>query len=238
MPGPSPTVVGVIPARYASTRLPGKPLVDLCGQTMIERVWRSASKSKSIHKVLIATDDERIARAAQTFGAHVVLTPAECASGTDRCYAAVVNEGYTPDVVINIQGDEPLLESVDLDNLVTCLLQSDAHVATLITPLTSAQEQQSPSVVKVVRNRHGNALYFSRAPIPTNWKHIGIYAYRWTSLLRHIQIAPSMLEGAENLEQLRLLEDGAVFATVITNNRYVAIDTPEDVQTVCAILGC
>ncbi len=243
--------VGVIPARYAATRLPGKPLADLHGMSMVERVWRAAIASPALHKVVIATDHEAVVAEAQRIGAEVVVTSANEPSGTDRCYAAIRSMGITPSVVINIQGDEPLLEAGVLTHLVDALHTSKAHVATPVTAIVNDADLQNPACVKVAMNSAGRALYFSRSPIPflrdvavpdwlsngEYWKHIGIYAYTWSALQQHVQLPTSPLERAEQLEQLRLLEWGAHFVCVPTDVEFVSVDTPEDADRVRSILA-
>lgn len=242
-------IIGIIPARYASTRLPGKPLIDLEGQSMIERVWRAASSVQAFDRVIIATDSEHIVAEAQRFKADVVLTSPDEPSGTDRCYAAVRSLGITPDIVVNIQGDEPLLQPTVLLQCIDALQQTTADVATPVVRIASDDVLRDPNVVKAVRAHDGRALYFSRSPIPylrdaagswsdtvDYWQHVGLYAYRMHALTRHVMLAPSPLERAESLEQLRLLEDGATFTCVETQHRSIAVDTPEDAERVRALL--
>jgi 3-deoxy-manno-octulosonate cytidylyltransferase (CMP-KDO synthetase) len=231
--------------------LPGKPLVDLNGQTMIERVWRAASASSAIDRVIIATDNEHIVAEAQRFRAEVVLTSPDEPSGTDRCYAALRALKIEPDVVVNIQGDEPLLESGVLTHLVEAVRSTGADVATPVRAITERAAIDDPNIVKVAMTAAGTALYFSRAPIPfrrdaprdhwldgaSYWSHVGIYAYTYAALKRHVLLPPSPLERLEQLEQLRLLEDGARFVCVPTDHRFVSVDTPEDVERVRAILA-
>ncbi len=243
-------IVGIIPARYASTRLPGKPLVDLEGQTMIERVWRGVSASPALDRVLIATDDERVIAEAQRFGAEAYLTSPDLQSGTDRCDALVRQLKLDAEIVVNIQGDEPLVQPATISGLVQGMKASGADVGTLVTPLTDPAGLHDPATVKVVMNAEGRALYFSRSPIPylrdrepsswlqhqTYWKHIGIYAFTQRALKRHVQLPTSPLERAESLEQLRLLEDGAVFHCVVTDATFMSVDTAEDADRVRAWL--
>lgn len=243
-------IVGIIPARYASTRLPGKPLVDLNGQTMIERVWRGVVASPALDRVLIATDDERVIAEAQRFGAEAHLTSPDLQSGTDRCDALLRQLKLDPAYVVNIQGDEPLVQAGVITDLVQAIRASGADVATLVTPITHAQELIDAATVKVVMNADDRAMYFSRSPIPflrdhdiatwtsrhQYWKHIGIYAYTHQALKRHVQLPPSSLERAESLEQLRLLQDGAVFHCVRTDAVFASVDTAEDVERVRNLL--
>lgn len=243
-------IVGVIPARFAATRLPGKPLVDLEGQTMIERVWRAAASCEQLDRVLIATDDDRIAAEAVRIGAEAVMTDPELPSGTDRCYAAVRTMERRPDIVVNIQGDEPLLQPHVLTDLIRGLEGSPADVATPVTRISRPHDLTDPNVVKVAATAHGRALYFSRSAIPymrgaevhewldrgPYWKHIGIYAYRYAALERHVSLAPTTIEQWESLEQLRLLSDGACFQCVETTAPFISVDTPEDADRVRAFL--
>lgn len=216
----------VVPARFASTRLPGKPLRTIAGRPMVEHVWRRARDSGAA-EVVIATDDARIESACREFGADVAMTSAEHPSGTDRLAEVARARGWhAGDVVVNVQGDEPLLPSANVAQ-VAALLAGDAgaDLATLATPIAALHEFLDPNVVKVVADGRGRALYFSRAPIP--WvrdaapagvasqssyagalRHLGIYAYRCAALLRMAALPPSPLEQAERLEQLRALENG------------------------------
>lgn len=243
-------IVGVIPARFAATRLPGKPLVDLEGQTMIERVWRAAASCEQLDRVLIATDDDRIAAEAARIGAEAVMTDPELPSGTDRCHAAVLSLRSRPDIVINIQGDEPLLQPQVLTDLIRGLEATTADVTTPVSRIVSAHDLTDPNIVKVAASAEGRALYFSRSPIPhmrgasidswlergPYWKHIGIYAYRTAALERHVSLPPTTLEQWESLEQLRLLSDGARFQCVETSAPFISVDTPEDADRVRVFL--
>lgn len=244
-------IVGVIPARFAATRLPGKPLVDLCGQSMIERVWRAASSCAELDRVLIATDDDRVASEAQRIGAEAVMTDPALPSGTDRCQAALAALSASPEIVINIQGDEPLLKSSVLSDLVRVLRGGTADVATPVSHIVEPHDLVDPNIVKVVMTSSRRALYFSRSPVPhvrsadvgewlghtAFWKHIGIYAYRTHALERHVALPPTELERLESLEQLRLLADGAHFACVPTDAPFISVDTPEDAERVRRFLS-
>jgi len=244
-------IVGIIPARYAATRLPGKPLVDLCGQSMIERVWRAAHACAQLDRVIIATDSELIMQEAQRIGAEAMLTDSELPSGTDRCYAVAQMLDIKPDVVINIQGDEPLLQPNVLTQLVDALVVSSADVSTPVTRITNHDDLLDPNVVKVATTASGMAVYFSRSPIPylrgaeirqwldyqTYWKHIGVYAYRMAALERHVALPVCALERSESLEQLRLLEAGGRFVCVETDVEFISVDTPEDAERVRAFLA-
>ncbi len=245
------SVIAIIPARYASTRFPAKPLVDLCGQTMLERVWRAACGAREIDEVFVSTDDDRISAECDRIGARCIMTSADLPSGTDRVAAAAASLKLSSDIVLNVQGDEPLLQSELLDNLVRALRSSDADVATPIRALTSLEELDNPTICKVALRSDMTALYFSRSVIPhlrgvapadrlqhfAFWKHIGIYAYRAAALQRFISLPPAALELAESLEQLRLLADGARYLCVPTTHDLVAIDTPEDADRVRALLS-
>jgi 3-deoxy-manno-octulosonate cytidylyltransferase (CMP-KDO synthetase) len=244
-------IVGIIPARYAATRLPGKPLVDLNGQTMIERVWRAAHACTELDRVIIATDSELIMEEARRIGAEAMLTDPELPSGTDRCYAVAQMLDVRPDVVINIQGDEPLLQPKVLTQLVDALAISGADVSTPVTRITNHEDLRDPNVVKVAATASGIAVYFSRSPIPylrgadmsqwlehqTYWKHIGVYAYRMAALERHVALPVCALERSESLEQLRLLEAGGRFVCVETDVDFISVDTPQDAERVRAYLS-
>ena len=245
-------IIAVIPARWASTRFPGKPLALFCGRPMIEYVYRRASRSALVDSVCVATDDERIADAVRGFGGNVKMTRDDHASGTDR--VAEVASGEDADVVVNIQGDEPLIHPDDIDAGIRPLVdESGLGMSTLAVAFDSPEEFLDPNAVKVTRSENGNALYFSRAPIPysrdvlsgevkayekilDNWedispkplKHLGFYAYKKESLLRFAGLRPSPLEKLERLEQLRALEDGLAIRVVEINRDAVGVDLPED----------
>lgn len=238
-------IVAVIPARYASTRFPGKPLVKLAGKTMIERVYRQAEQAGLISEVLVATDDDRIAECVQGFGGSVVMTRSDHLSGTDRL-AEVAQLRPDIDIIVNVQGDEPLVPPTTIDAAVKPLLDDPrVHMSTIAAPITSVQEVESNTVVKVVCDRLGNALYFSRLPIPffrdgaeeslkskTYMGHLGLYVYRKETLLKISSLAPTPLEQAECLEQLRALEHGISIRVVPVDSRSPAVDRPEDVEVV------
>ena len=234
-------VIGIIPARYASTRFPGKPLVDIAGKTMIQRVYEQASKAQCLSKIVVATDDERIADEVKKFGGEFVLTGAHHQSGTDRC-AEVMEHFPDYEVVINIQGDEPFIEPAQIDLLASCFIEEKVQLATLIKSIQSQESIYNPNSPKVVIDVNGRAMYFSRSPIPfirngepgvwaqkhQFYKHIGIYGYRTESLRAITILPPSSLEIAESLEQLRWIENGFYIQTKVTDLETVAIDTPED----------
>jgi 3-deoxy-manno-octulosonate cytidylyltransferase (CMP-KDO synthetase) len=236
----------VIPARYGSTRFEGKPLAMLAGKPMIVHVLQRARAAKSATLVVVATDDARIQRAVEAHGGEARMTASTHATGTER--VAEVARAIECDLVVNVQGDEPLLEPGMVDEVVN-LLRADprADMATLMTPLASEEEFRNPNVVKVVADLNGNALYFSRAPIPCprvsdvalRCAHIGIYAYRREFLLEFPGLAPTPLEQTESLEQLRALEHGRRIRVAQTRCPYhgVSVDTPGDLAAVAAILA-
>ncbi|MDZ7846391.1 MAG: 3-deoxy-manno-octulosonate cytidylyltransferase [Owenweeksia sp.] len=241
-------ILGIIPARYGSTRLEGKPLADIGGKPMIQHVYERANQA--LHQVLVATDDERIARAVIGFGGKVVLTSHAHNTGTNRCleaYDSYVNEsGYHQEVIINIQGDEPMLDPGDIQMLGASFEHEQVQMATLISPLKTAEELWDDGVVKVVMDQNRDALYFSRSAVPhvrdaekENWlkhhtfyKHIGMYAYRPKALQHFASLPQSSLELAEALEQNRWLEDGQKIRLEITKHQGISVDTPADLENV------
>jgi 3-deoxy-manno-octulosonate cytidylyltransferase (CMP-KDO synthetase) len=240
-------VVVIIPARYESTRLPGKPLADLHGQPMIQHVYQRARRAHAIDRVLVATDDERIRAAVAGFGGEVVMTGRAHRSGTDRI--AEVASGLDADVVVNVQGDLPLLDPALVEAAVAPL-RADAGLpmATIKTAIHSRDELENPNVVKVVTDRDGYALYFSRSPLPHHrdgaapgaalgHKHIGLYAYRREFLLTFAQLAPTPLERAEQLEQLRALEHGFRIKVAEVGAASIEVDTPADLERARAALA-
>jgi 3-deoxy-manno-octulosonate cytidylyltransferase (CMP-KDO synthetase) len=231
-------VVGVIPARWASTRLPGKALVSLCGKPLIQWVMERVRLADRLDEVLVATDDERIRAVVVALGGTAVMTRVDHPSGTDRVAEAVA--GRDAGIVINIQGDEPLIDPGLINGLVEVMLKArDWDMATAATPVLTADELSKPSVVKVVSGEQGQALYFSRSVIPyvrdlapaglVHWRHVGIYAYRRAFLDRLVATPPCGLELAEKLEQLRALHLGARIKVVETQEIGLGVDTPEDV---------
>ena len=229
----------VIPARYASTRLPGKPLADICGKPMICRVLERASRAQKPEKVIVATDDERIYDAVRAEGGEALLTRADHPTGTDRL--AEVAEAYPEvDLIVNVQGDEPLIEPSVIDDLIAPFeMDENLPMATVMVRMEDAAEQLNPNNVKVVVDKLGYALYFSRSLVPCPraaagpvYKHIGIYAYRRDFLLRYARLEPTPLERAESLEQLRALENGYGIRVLETDCRFVGVDTPEDLALV------
>ena len=229
----------VIPARYASTRLPGKPLADICGKPMICRVWERARRAEKPERVIVATDDERIYDAVRAEGGEALLTRADHPTGTDRL--AEVAEAYPEvDLIVNVQGDEPLIEPSVIDDLIAPFeMDENLPMATVMVRMEDAAEQLNPNNVKVVVDKLGYALYFSRSLVPYPraaagpvYKHIGIYAYRRDFLLRYARLEPTPLERAESLEQLRALENGYGIRVLETDCRFVGVDTPEDLALV------
>ena len=232
-------VLCIIPARYASTRLPGKPLREIAGKPMIVRVYERAVRAQRVHDVVVATDDARICAAVEACGGRAVMTRADHATGTDRL-AEVAAQMTDYDLIINVQGDEPLIDPAVIDALVAPFLEDETlSMATAKTLLTDKSEMANPNNVKVVADRAGNALYFSRAriPYPRNagaqvYKHIGIYAYRRDFLLDYARMAQTPLEVSESLEQLRALENGYRIHVIETNAVFIGVDTEEDLAAV------
>jgi 3-deoxy-manno-octulosonate cytidylyltransferase (CMP-KDO synthetase) len=234
----------VIPARWASTRFPGKPLAPIAGMSLIQRVYERAKHSARASAVYVATDDERIFGHVAEFGGKVVRPEGELATGTDRIAAALpiieTLEKEPFDVIVNVQGDEPLIDISSVDALIERLETSPVGMATLACPLESDDEFHAKDVVKVVRDAIGNALYFSRAAIgsrETAMRHIGVYAYRRAALERFVALEPSPLERAESLEQLRALQHGFRIAVLTTPKPHLGVDRPEDVARVEAELA-
>jgi 3-deoxy-manno-octulosonate cytidylyltransferase (CMP-KDO synthetase) len=233
-----PSILGVIPARYSSVRFPGKPIAPIAGRPMIQHVWERASQSRYLSRVIIATDDDRIFAAAKAFGAEVRMTSADHESGTDR--AAEVAASTSADIIVNIQGDEPLIDPAAIDTAVLALLDDPGcEMATLKRRISSPVEILNPNVVKVVSALNGDALYFSRRPVPfhrgtsaTWWKHIGLYVYRRSLLLSYSSLRRGPLEEAEKLEQLRALENGIPIRVAETEYDTIGVDTPEDLSAV------
>lgn len=240
--------IGIIPARYASTRFPGKSLVDIGGKPMIQRVYEQASKALNL--VIVATDDERIKQAVENFNGRVVMTSKHHKTGTDRCDEAIrifrKDHFENIAVVINIQSDEPFIQPEQLKQLMECFDNPSTQIATLIMEIKTSYDIFNPNLPKVAINLNHEAIYFSRSPIPfirnkhkdrwvishTFFKHIGIYAYR-TGILREIaQLQPSSLEVAESLEQNRWIENGYTIKVKETNFKNYPVDTPEDLEKI------
>lgn len=242
-------ILGVIPARYESTRFPGKVLADIHGKSMVHRVYEQAMKSTHLDKVIIATEDEKVVDHVAAFGGVSMLTKPDHASGTDRCFEVLQSQSEAYDYVVNIQGDEPFIDPKQIDELAG-LLDGDVELATLIKKITTNDELFNLGEVKTVFNKKMEALYFSRQPIPyyrnaaeLDWlqeqdyyKHIGIYAYRADILERISNLAVSDLEKAESLEQLRWLENGLKIKLAFTEFESICIDTREDLEKVLATL--
>jgi 3-deoxy-manno-octulosonate cytidylyltransferase (CMP-KDO synthetase) len=238
-------VIAIIPARFASTRFPGKPLVDLGGKPMIQRTYDRVMAVQGWQRVVIATDDLQIKAVAEGFGAEVIMTSADHVSGTDRCAEVLRNLGDDIDYVVNIQGDEPFIEPAQLIELAEGF-KSNAPILTLIKQIDNSETLFSVNTPKVVINQRGEALYFSRQTIPylrgietEHWltshcfyKHIGLYAYRADVLLEISQLKPGPLEKAESLEQLRWLENGYIIQTIETHFETLGIDTPSDLEKI------
>ncbi|NLW46048.1 MAG: 3-deoxy-manno-octulosonate cytidylyltransferase [Firmicutes bacterium] len=237
-------VLGVIPARYQSTRLPGKPLLMIGSKPMIQWVYEAAKTATLIDELVVATDDQRICDVVTGFGGKAELTSAEHPTGTDRL--AEVARGYQTELVINIQGDEPLIRGEVIDSIIKPLLENkDLPMSTAKVRLTDPKQINEASVVKVVTAENGDALYFSRAPIPyprkseglVYWKHIGLYGYRKDFLLKYLDLPQSSLELAESLEQLRVLANGYRIRVVEVEQDSVGVDTPADLERVRALLA-
>lgn len=237
--------IGIIPARFDSSRFPGKPLVDIGGLSMIRRVYNQAKHALSLSEVVVATDDARIYDHVQSFAGNVIMTSRDHRSGTDRC-AEVASKVSGFDLAINIQGDEPFIDPQQIDLLVSCFSAQDVQIATLVRQITEISDLENPNKPKVVLDQSGRALYFSRQAIPfcqgtekVNWlstanyySHIGIYGYRVDVLKALAQLQVSTLESSEALEQLRWLENGYRIQTALSSHDNDAIDTPEDLQHV------
>ena len=237
-------ILGVIPARYASTRFPGKPLIDIIGKTMIQRVYEQSVKAECFYKVVVATDDERILNHVKEFGGNAVMTSINHQTGTDRCNEVLYYEEEKPDVVINIQGDEPYIEPEQLELVASLFSRTEVQIATLVKQLKNNYDLFNPSIIKVVKDVNDKALFFSRSAIPFNrsspnqewankgiyFKHIGIYAYRSDVLSKISALKQSPLELTESLEQLRWLENGYTIHVAETNHDSYSVDVPEDLK--------
>jgi 3-deoxy-manno-octulosonate cytidylyltransferase (CMP-KDO synthetase) len=235
-------VLGVIPARYASSRFPGKVLVELGGKSILQRVWEQCTQAHGLDEILIATDHPQVYKHAQHFGARVVMTADDHPSGTDRIAEAMMHISDTVDVVVNIQGDEPFISPDLINQMALAFDDSSVDICTAAIPIENQKDIQNPNVVKVVSNSNRNALYFSRSAIPflrginsNEWlqkadfyKHIGIYAYRKHVLKQLVQLPLSPLEIAESLEQLRWLEAGYTIRVLPTHYPGIGIDHPDD----------
>lgn len=237
------SMIAVIPSRYASTRLPGKPLVDICGLPMVQHVYERVRRVSLFDEVLVATDDERIANAVEAFGGAACMTSPDCPSGSDRLIE--VAKSHPADVYVNVQGDEPLVEPASIEKLARAMLDDPSlQMGTLCYPI-SAEQAQNPNLVKVVRAHNGNALYFSRSPIPfprsggiapQYFGHLGMYAYRREFLMNFGSLPYSPLENTEKLEQLRVLQAGIAIRVLEVEATGPGVDTPEDLEAVRRIL--
>lgn len=243
-------ILGIIPARYASTRFPGKPLVDIRGKSMIQRVYEQSKKSKVLADLVVATDDDRIFDHVKEFGGNAVMTRTDHQSGTDRCFEAVQKFKPSTDVVINIQGDEPFIHPEQIDLVASCFSSAEVKIATLVKKITSDEQLFNENIPKVLLNKEMEAVYFSRQTIPfirgkekSEWlatysfyKHIGIYAYKTSVLTEITALKQSSLELAEALEQLRWIENGYKLKVKVTDLESVAIDVPDDLKKLAAFL--
>ncbi|MBQ9434388.1 MAG: 3-deoxy-manno-octulosonate cytidylyltransferase [Synergistaceae bacterium] len=238
-------ILGIIPARYSSTRFPGKPLADILGKTMIQRVYERAKLAKNLCDVVVATDDARIYECVESFGGKAVMTDSDLPNGTSRCWQAVCLLGGDVDAVINIQGDEPLLDPVMIDEAAELL--EECYCVTLCREFRDGEDVNNPNAVKVVMSQEGYALYFSRSVIPYKrnastlpvYQHIGIYGYSTDFLKKYVSLSNTPLSDAESLEQLRILEEGCRIRVKVTSSKCesVGVDTPEDLQRVREILN-
>jgi 3-deoxy-manno-octulosonate cytidylyltransferase (CMP-KDO synthetase) len=241
-----PLVVVVIPARFGSTRLPGKPLVTLGGKPMVQHVYERAKRAQTVHKVLVATDDQRIFDAVHLFGGEARMTRSDHRTGTERIAEVAVHE--PGDIFINVQGDEPLIDPVSIDTAVAALFEEPpAQIATVATPIRHANDIMDPNVVKTVLDFDENALYFSRAPIPwirdtqqkihvKYWKHLGLYVFQRDALLEYPTLPQGELEKIEQLEQLRWLENGWRIRVAEVPRDAMSVDVPEDISRVEKLL--
>ena len=238
-------ILGIIPARYSSTRFPGKPLADILGKTMIQRVYERAKLAKNLCDVVVATDDARIFECVHGFGGQAVMTDSDLPNGTARCEQAARLSGCEADAVINIQGDEPLLDPVMIDEVAELLEENDC--VTLCREFREGEDVNNPNAVKVVLAQDGDALYFSRSVIPYKrnksdlpvYQHIGIYGYSTDFLKKYVSLPNTPLSDAESLEQLKILEHGFKIRVKVTSSKCesVGVDTPEDLQRVREILN-
>lgn len=238
-------IIGIIPARFASTRLMGKPLADIGGKPLIQHTYESACRSKLLNKIIIAVDDEKVEEVCQSFGAEVVLTNKEFTSGSDRV-SYIAKKNKKAEIIVNIQGDEPFIDGKMIDQAIEPLLfDKEVNVSTLAKKIETENELKSPDTVKVVFDYQNYALYFSRLPIPyvrdavasenvvekkEFYKHIGLYVFRKDFLLKFTKLEQTDLEKTEKLEQLRLLENGIKIKIVVTELDSIGVDTPEDLE--------
>jgi len=243
-------IIGIIPARFQSTRLPGKPLLVIDGKSMLQRVYEQSLKAKCLSKVIVATDDERIKKHILSFGGNVVMTATTHQSGTDRCCEAIEKWKEKYDIVINIQGDEPFINPLQIEQVANCFKSKKTQIATLIKEISEVKELFDINKPKVIINSENEAIYFSRSPLPhlrnrkknqwlqhhSYYKHIGIYAYRTAILKKISKLNQSKLELAESLEQLRWLENGYKIKTTITKYNSYSVDTLDDIKKIKLLL--
>ncbi len=240
------STLGIIPARFASSRFPGKPLIDIRGKTMIQRVWEQTNKASLIDDVIVATDDKRIFDAVIAFGGKVEMTSEDCKTGTDRC-SEIIKTHSKHNIIVNIQGDEPFIAPSQIDIVIKLLKENqELEIATLSKKITQSEQLFDSNVVKLVKDKNQKALYFSRNPIPfmrnqpkdqwielhSYFKHIGLYAYRINTLKEISKLQQTPLELSESLEQLRWLEHGYAIGVGLTDIDTTGIDTPEDLENI------
>ena len=244
-------IIGVIPARYGSSRFPAKVLAEIEGKPIIQWVYERAKQAKSLSKVVVATDHLKVKEAVEAFGGEVVMTKVEHPSGTDRCFEALQKQTESYDFLINIQGDEPFIQPKQIDILAACLENKNTQIATLINPISKQEDLFNKNVVKVIYNQNKKAIYFSRHPIPylrnypqDQWlnqhlfyRHIGIYAYRTDVLDALTNLEPSWLERCESLEQLRWIENEYSIHVAVSPYHSIGIDTPEDLEKAIEFLA-
>lgn len=240
-------VVAVIPARMGSTRLPSKPLADIHGKPMIQWVYESAKRARGLDRVIVATDDERIVSVVKGFGGEAMLTPVDIKSGTDR--VAAVADALEAEIYVNVQGDEPLMVPTAIERAAQLVTSGRFPMGTVMTPLRSVEELMNPAVVKVLADRHGRAIYFSRHPIPYSRnpapatgepfacrRHVGLYVYTRETLFRIRSLSASPIETGESLEQLRAMEDGIPIGITEVDFTSIGVDTPEELEKVRSLL--
>jgi len=233
--------IGIIPARYDSTRLPGKPLANINGKTMIQWVYENSKKSK-LDRIIVATDNQKVFDEVKSFGGEVMMTSKDHLNGTSRL--AEVAQKIEADIIVNIQGDEPCITSQVIDKILEAFEDKSCVMSSLKTELKNLEEVKNPNNVKVITDKENNAIYFSRSPIPYNrdledinyYKHLGIYAYKKDFLLKYIEMKPTKLELIESLEQLRVLENGFKIKMIETKEKLIGVDTIEDLERVREIL--
>lgn len=247
VPEKSPKIWAVIPSRYGAARLPGKPLAQIAGKSLVQRVWERAKQAKRVTRVVVATDDKRIQDAVATFGGEAIMTRENHTNGTSRIAEVAISSDA--EIFINVQGDEPLVSPEAIDELAAAIADDDSvQLATLATPLANPKDIMDPNIVKVVLDFDDDALYFSRAPIPwvrdtaakatraRHLKHLGLYAYRREALLEYETLPPGELERIEQLEQLRWLENGFKMRVAETSHDSVSVDVPDDIARVEALI--